>query len=71
MEFARLPLGTAGALEAYEGVIDGLVADAPLSMDSDSPGPVVPVHVTDTLMADADGRRRLAATTLEFARSLG
>jgi LPPG:FO 2-phospho-L-lactate transferase len=71
MEFVRLPLGTAGALAAYEGVIDGLVADAPLSMDSDSPGPVVPVHVTDTLMADADGRRRLAATTLEFARSLG
>jgi LPPG:FO 2-phospho-L-lactate transferase len=75
MEFAHLPLGTDGVLQAYSGVIDGLVADAPPSEDADphrqSADPVVPVHVTDTLMTDADGRRRLAATTLEFARSLG
>jgi LPPG:FO 2-phospho-L-lactate transferase len=68
MEFARLPLGTDGALAAYSGVIDGLVADEPAAHDS---VPVVPIHLTDTLMADADGRRRLAAITLEFARSLG
>jgi LPPG:FO 2-phospho-L-lactate transferase len=66
MEFAGLPLGPDGALAAYAGVIDGLVTDEP-------PGdgaPPVPVHVTDTLMSDEASRRRVAETTLEFARSL-
>jgi LPPG:FO 2-phospho-L-lactate transferase len=75
MEFAGLPLGTDGTLAAYSGAIDGLVADAPLSKDGKYhrllTEPVVPIHVADTLMADADGRRRVAATTLEFARSIG
>jgi LPPG:FO 2-phospho-L-lactate transferase len=65
MEFAGLPLGTDGVLTAYAGLIDGVVADEPASGDAP-----VPVHVTDTLMADADGRRRVAETTLEFARTL-
>jgi LPPG:FO 2-phospho-L-lactate transferase len=68
MEFAGLPLGTDGALAAYRGVIDGLVADAPATADG---SPVVPVHVTDTLMSDAAARRRIARTTLQFATSLG
>ena len=65
MEFAGLPLGADGVLAAYAGLIDGLVTDEP--PEGESP---VPVHVTDTLMADADGRRRVAQTTLDFARSL-
>jgi LPPG:FO 2-phospho-L-lactate transferase len=66
MEFARLPLGTDGALAAYAGMIDGLVADAaPESGDER-----VPVHLADTLMEGAAGRRRVAAETLEFARTL-
>ena len=66
MEFAGLPLGPEGALAAYAGVIDGLVSDEPLAADD----PPVPVHVTDTLMADDAGRRRVAQATLEFARTL-
>jgi LPPG:FO 2-phospho-L-lactate transferase len=65
MRFAGLPLGADGALAAYAGVIDGLVSDEP-----PSGGSPVPVQVTDTLMPDADGRRRVAAATLEFAGSL-
>ena len=67
MEFAGLPLGPDGALAAYAGVIDGLVSDQPPG--AGAPGNV-PVHVTDTLMADDAGRRRVAEATLEFARSL-
>jgi hypothetical protein len=66
MEFAGLPLGPDGVLAAYAGVIDGLVTDEPPAGEAG-----VPVHVTDTVMADAAGRRRVAAATLEFARSLG
>jgi LPPG:FO 2-phospho-L-lactate transferase len=66
MEFAGLPLGADGALAAYAGVIDGLVSDEAPSADA----PAVPVHVTDTLMADDATRRRVAEATLEFARSL-
>jgi len=67
MEFAGLPLGVEGALAAYAGVIDGLVSDeAPEAGD-----PPVSVHVTDTLMSDEAGRRRVAEATLEFARTLG
>jgi LPPG:FO 2-phospho-L-lactate transferase len=66
MEFAGLPLGVEGALAAYAGVIDGLVSDDP-PPDGKAP---VPVHVTDTLMADEAGRARVARTTLEFARTL-
>jgi hypothetical protein len=47
-------------------VIDGLVTDEPPEGET-----TVPVLVTDTLMSDDAGRRRVAAATLEFARSLG
>jgi LPPG:FO 2-phospho-L-lactate transferase len=65
MEFAGLPLGPDGVLAAYAGVIDGLVTDEPPVDESP-----VAVRVTDTLMSDAAARRRVAADTLEFARSL-
>ncbi|MDX6619717.1 MAG: 2-phospho-L-lactate transferase, partial [Gaiellales bacterium] len=50
MEHAGLSRDAAGIVAAYAGVLDGLVAD------EDAPG--LPVLVTDTLMADAAGRRR-------------
>ena len=61
--WARLPLGTRCVIEAYAGLLDGVVADEPADG--------VPVHVTETLMDSADARRRLAAETLEFAAKLG
>lgn len=46
----------------YGGLIDGLVAD------EETAG--LPVLRTDTLMSDAQGRRRVAAETLRFAEGL-
>jgi LPPG:FO 2-phospho-L-lactate transferase len=64
MEHAGLPLGPAGVVAAYGDVLDGLVSDEPLD------GAPVPVLVTDTLMADAASRGRVATETLEFAAGL-
>ena len=64
MEHAGLPLGAAGALAAYEGLLDGLVCDEQLE------APPVPLLVTGTLMDDASSRRRVAAETLEFAATV-
>jgi len=64
MEHAGLPVGPGGVIAAYEDVLDGLVSDEPVD------GTPVPVLVTDTLMGDADARRRVAAETLQFAASL-
>lgn len=46
----------------YSGLIDGLVADEPTDG--------MPVLRIDTLMGDAQGRRRVAAETLRFAEGL-
>lgn len=62
MRWAGLAATTASIAELYAGLIDGLVADEPADG--------VPVLQTDTLMADADGRRRVAAETLRFAEGL-
>jgi LPPG:FO 2-phospho-L-lactate transferase len=62
MEHAGLSRDAAGIVAAYAGVLDGLVADE----DADG----LPVLVTDTLMEDAAGRRRLAQATLDHAASL-
>jgi len=56
------PLSSDGIAAAYAGVIDGLVADEP----SDR----VACLVADVLMADAEGRRRVAAEALGFAEAL-
>jgi LPPG:FO 2-phospho-L-lactate transferase len=64
MEHAGLELGPRGVLAAYGDVLDGLVSDEPVE---DSP---IPVLVTDTLMPDVAGRRRVATETLEFAGGL-
>jgi LPPG:FO 2-phospho-L-lactate transferase len=62
MEHASLERSASGIARAYEGVIDGLVADEPATG--------LPVHVTGTLMEDAAGRRRLADAALAHCRTL-
>jgi LPPG:FO 2-phospho-L-lactate transferase len=62
MAWAGHALDSDGIATAYDGVIDGLVAD----QGTDH----LPVLETDVLMADADGRRRLAETSLGFAEAL-
>jgi LPPG:FO 2-phospho-L-lactate transferase len=64
MEHAGLDRSATGIAAAYAGVIDGLVADEPLERGN------LPVLVTDTLMEDAAGRRRLAEIVLGHAESL-
>jgi LPPG:FO 2-phospho-L-lactate transferase len=63
LRWAGQPLSSTGIAALYRGVIDGLVAD----QETDA----VPIHLTDVLMADAAGRRRVAQETLGFAMSLG
>jgi LPPG:FO 2-phospho-L-lactate transferase len=62
MAWAGLSLDAAGIAAAYDGLLDGLVADEP------SPG--LRLLRTDTLMTGASGRRRVAEQTLRFAESL-
>jgi LPPG:FO 2-phospho-L-lactate transferase len=64
MEHAGLPLGTAGVLVAYEGLLDGVVCDEPPAANA------LPALVTDTLMDSPPARSRVAAETLDFARGL-
>jgi LPPG:FO 2-phospho-L-lactate transferase len=56
------PPSTAGIASFYAGLIDGLVADEPADG--------VAVLQTDTMMRDADDRRRVASETLRFAEGL-
>jgi LPPG:FO 2-phospho-L-lactate transferase len=63
LAWAGHPLSADGIAAAYEGAIDGLVAD----QETDR----VPLLRTDVLMADAAGRRRLAEEALGFAEALG
>jgi LPPG:FO 2-phospho-L-lactate transferase len=62
LAWAGLGLSAAGVAEAYAGLVDGIVAD------EDVAG--LPALRTDTLMADAAARRRVAAETLAFADGL-
>jgi LPPG:FO 2-phospho-L-lactate transferase len=62
MRWSGRPATTAAVADVYAGLIDGLVADD--AVDG------LPVLRTDTLMADAAGRRRVAAETLAFAEGL-
>jgi LPPG:FO 2-phospho-L-lactate transferase len=61
-EQAGIELSAAGIAAAYDGLLDGVVADEQAG--------TLPTLVTDTLMDDEDARRRVAERTLEFARSL-
>jgi LPPG:FO 2-phospho-L-lactate transferase len=60
--FAGIDQSASGIASAYEGLLDGIVSDEPVES--------LPTLVTDTLMDTAEARRRLAAETLDFARSL-
>jgi len=61
-DWAGIQPTAAGLLEAYRGLLDGIVADEPV--------PGIPTLQTDVLMDTAAARRRLAAETVDFARSL-
>jgi LPPG:FO 2-phospho-L-lactate transferase len=58
------PETAAGVADLLGDVLDGMVCDERRA------GPL-PVLQTDTLMADADGRRRVARAALDFAEALG
>jgi LPPG:FO 2-phospho-L-lactate transferase len=62
MAWRGVPLSGEGVASVYEGLIDGLVSDAPVDG--------MPTLVTELVMADAAGRRRLAGESLEFASGL-
>jgi LPPG:FO 2-phospho-L-lactate transferase len=62
LEWQELATKAQSLTTTYAGLLDGVVSDEPL--DS------LPALRTDVLMDDAEGRRRLAAETLEFAGSL-
>jgi LPPG:FO 2-phospho-L-lactate transferase len=61
MSYAGFDRSATGIADAYEGVIDGMVADENSS---------VPTLVTDTLMEGAAGRQRLAQQALDHADAL-
>ena len=62
MDWAGWELSSAGVADAYEGLLDGLVADERTDR--------LAVLETEVLMADATGRRRVAEQTLRFAEAL-
>jgi LPPG:FO 2-phospho-L-lactate transferase len=63
LAWAGVSCDAAGVASLYEGLIDGLVADERADAG-------VPVLETDTLMADAASRRRVAEEVLGFAGAL-
>ncbi|HKE79230.1 MAG TPA: 2-phospho-L-lactate transferase [Solirubrobacteraceae bacterium] len=62
MDWADLPLSAAGVVAAYDGVLDGIVADEPVDG--------LPALEVDTRMDDAAARGRLAEDVLGFAEGL-
>jgi len=63
MELAGRECSGAGVLEHYGGILDGFVADEPLSA-------AIPTLLAPTQMDDAPGRRGLARACVEFATGL-
>jgi LPPG:FO 2-phospho-L-lactate transferase len=61
-DYAGIELSATGIAGAYEGLIDGMVADEEVTG--------VPALVTDTMMDTVEASRRLATKTLDFAASL-
>jgi len=64
MAAAGFERSAGGIIAAYDGLLDGLVAD------EDVAGTPVRVETTDTLMDDTDARVRLASVVLEVASRL-
>jgi LPPG:FO 2-phospho-L-lactate transferase len=69
MRWAGLPLDDGGIASSYEGLAQGLVADRGTPTGPASTSGLV-LHHTDTMMDGAEGRRRLARETLDFAATL-
>jgi LPPG:FO 2-phospho-L-lactate transferase len=63
MAFSGVSSDADGIATIYDGIIDGLIADERTEG--------IPVLETDVLMADGEGRRRLAEQVLGFAHALG
>ena len=63
MAWAGQPLSSDGIAATYAGVIDGLVADEPVSGD-------LPCLVRDVELGTPPARREVAAAVLSFAESL-
>ena len=62
LRWAGVAATAAGVAGYYGDVLDGMVADEPVDG--------LPSATTDTMMADAEGRRRVATASLDLARSL-
>lgn len=62
MAWAGLPVSAEGTARAYDGLLNGMVADEPFDG--------LPALETDTRMDDPDARRRLAQDVLRFAEAL-
>ena len=60
--WASIAMSAGGAAHTYEGLLDGMVADEAAAS--------LPTLVTNTLMDTPDARRTVAATVLDFARTL-
>jgi LPPG:FO 2-phospho-L-lactate transferase len=69
MRWAGLELNDGGIVAHYAGLVNGLVADRGTPTGRASLAGVV-LHETDTMMADAAARARLAEETLQFAQTL-
>ncbi|MGH2875849.1 MAG: 2-phospho-L-lactate transferase, partial [Solirubrobacteraceae bacterium] len=64
MRWAGHPLSSRGIVEAYAGIIDGLVAD---EVDT---GAGLPALQADVQLGDPTARRRVAELALDFATTL-
>jgi LPPG:FO 2-phospho-L-lactate transferase len=62
MAWAELPLNATGVAGAYDGLLDGIVADEPVEG--------LPALEIDTRMDDAAARRRVAEDVLRFTETL-
>jgi LPPG:FO 2-phospho-L-lactate transferase len=69
MEWAGLEVSDAGIANRYAGLATGLIVDRDSPTGRATTSGMV-LHQTETLMADARGRARLAQETLEFGQSL-
>jgi LPPG:FO 2-phospho-L-lactate transferase len=69
MRWAGLEINDGAIAAHYSGLIDGLVVDRGTPSGRASMAGVV-LHQTDTMMAEAEARARLARETLDFAQAL-
>jgi LPPG:FO 2-phospho-L-lactate transferase len=69
MRWAGLPVDDGGIAAAYAGIARGMVVDRGTPTGPPSSAGLV-LQQTDTMMEGAEGRRRLARETLDFASTL-